>query len=555
MGNKRSGKTDSFIMQAGILAAAGIIVRIIGILYRSPLAAVIGDEGNGYYGYAYNIYTNILLVSSYSIPSAISKVMASKLAYRQYRNAQRMFRCALVYVIVIGGAASLFAYFAAPVLVVGNAVGVLRIFAPTIFLSGLLGVLRGYFQAHKSMVQTSVSQILEQILNATVSIGAAYLFVRSAGVKAAAAGLGSTQTATSKAIAGACGSALGTGCGVVIALLFMLWIYMINRPCIRRQLQHDRTEETDSDRQIYRDIFFIVTPFILSTFIYNCSTAVNQTVYTNIMLGVKKVRQEDAATLYGIFSGKAIVLRNIPVALASAMSAAIIPNIASAWAVRDKKDACGKVTKAIKATMIVAIPCMTGLTVLARPVVMLLFPQKASVTMASELLMALAPTVIFYCVSTITNGVLQSIGHVNKPVIHAAVALAVQFAVLELLLRLTELNLFALVAADIVYSLLMCIMNGLAVRKYMGYRQEFMNTYIKPLLCSLVMGGAAYVVYTNLYRIIHSNAAALLAAIAAAVVVYFYVVLVTGVLTEDEMRGLPKGTSLIRIARKMKLFH
>jgi stage V sporulation protein B len=198
---------------------------------------------------------------------------------------------------------------------------------------------------------------------------------------------------------------------------------------------------------------------------------------------------------------------------------------------------------------------MTGLTVLARPVVMLLFPQKASVTMASELLMALAPTVIFYCVSTITNGVLQSIGHVNKPVIHAAVALAVQFAVLELLLRLTELNLFALVAADIVYSLLMCIMNGLAVRKYMGYRQEFMNTYIKPLLCSLVMGGAAYVVYTNLYRIIHSNAAALLAAIAAAVVVYFYVVLVTGVLTEDEMRGLPKGTSLIRIARKMKLFH
>ncbi len=552
MGNNRSGKNNSFIMQAGILAAAGIIVRIIGILYRSPLAAVIGDEGNGYYGYAYNIYTNILLVSSYSIPSAISKVMASKLAYREYRNAQRMFRCALIYVIVIGGAASLFAYFAAPVLVVGNAVGVLRIFAPTIFLSGLLGVLRGYFQAHKSMVQTSISQILEQILNAAVSIGAAYLFVRTAGVKAAAAGLGSAETATSKAVAGASGSALGTGCGVVIALLFMLWVYMINRHHVRRQLRLDKTEVTETDSQIFKEIFFIVTPFILSTFIYNCSTAVNQTVYTNVMLGVKKMKQEDAATLYGIFSGKAIVLRNIPVALASAMSAAIIPNVASAWVVKDKADARGKVTKAIKATMIVAIPCMTGLTVLARPVVTLLFPQKSSIQMASELLMVLAPTVIFYCVSTITNGVLQSIGHVNKPVIHAAVALGIQFAVLELLLRFTDMNLFALVIADLVYSLLMCIMNGAAVRKNMGYHQEIMNTYVKPLLCSLVMGGSAYVVYTNLYRLIHSNAVSLLAAIIIAMFVYFYVVLVTGVLTENEMKGLPKGASLLRLAKKLK---
>ena len=54
-------------MQAGILAVAGIVVRIIGLLYRAPLTAVIGDEGNGYYSFAYNIYTNILLISSYSI--------------------------------------------------------------------------------------------------------------------------------------------------------------------------------------------------------------------------------------------------------------------------------------------------------------------------------------------------------------------------------------------------------------------------------------------------------------------------------------------------------
>ena len=76
-----------FVMQAGILALAGIIVRIIGLLYKSPLNSIIGDLGAGYYSTAYNIYTIILLISSYSIPSAIAKVISQKLALKQYKNA------------------------------------------------------------------------------------------------------------------------------------------------------------------------------------------------------------------------------------------------------------------------------------------------------------------------------------------------------------------------------------------------------------------------------------------------------------------------------------
>ncbi len=164
-------KRDGFIMQAGILAAAGIIVRIIGLLYNSPMTAILGDEGIGYYNTAYNAYTIVLLISSYSIPSAISKVIAQKLAVKEYRNAHRIFQCAFIYVLVVGGIASLFVFFGAGLLVkIDYAIPALRVLAPTIFLSGILGVLRGYFQAHRSMVQTSVSQILEQILNAAGSI-------------------------------------------------------------------------------------------------------------------------------------------------------------------------------------------------------------------------------------------------------------------------------------------------------------------------------------------------------------------------------------------------
>ena len=65
-------------MQAGILAAAGIISRMIGLLYKSPLMNIIGETGMGYYSAAYNYYTIVLLIASYSIPSAISNVFGQK---------------------------------------------------------------------------------------------------------------------------------------------------------------------------------------------------------------------------------------------------------------------------------------------------------------------------------------------------------------------------------------------------------------------------------------------------------------------------------------------
>ena len=110
-------KKDGLIMQAGILAVAGIIVRIIGLLYNTPLTNIIGDEGFGYYSNAYTAYSIVLLISSYSIPSAVSKVIAQKLAKREYRNAHRIFQCALIYVLVVGGIASLFVFFFASYMV------------------------------------------------------------------------------------------------------------------------------------------------------------------------------------------------------------------------------------------------------------------------------------------------------------------------------------------------------------------------------------------------------------------------------------------------------
>lgn len=536
-------KGNGFVAQAGILAAAGIICKIIGILYRSPLAHVIGDEGNGYYSSAYEIYTIILLVSSYSIPSAISKVIAQRLAMHEYKNAQRIFRCALIYVVVVGGAASLLTFFGAGVLVGDNSVPVLRIFAPTIFFSGLLGVLRGYCQAHGTMLPTSFSQILEQILNAVVSILAAFLLMK------AVAGLDDTT----RAVYGAAGSAIGTGSGVVIALVFMMFVMLLNRKFINGQIRKDRKSRLLSDGEVYRIIITMVTPIILSTFIYNCNTSLNQTIYTRIMEHVKGMSEAEAYTLYGLLSGKAKQIVNIPIALASAMSTAIIPGVAKSYTRRDIRETNRKIGTAIKTTMLISIPSAMGLVVLGKPVVLLLYPQKASVDTVSGLLAGLAVSVVFYGLSTISNGVLQGIGRVNLPVINAAVALVVQTAVLVPLLLYTNLGLYAMVAATVLYSLLMCILNGYSVRRELGYRQEIIRTWCIPFWASVIMGGAAFGTYYGLYRLVPVNVVCLAAALAVAVPVYFILVIKMGAVDEGELRAFPKGALLVRTARKCRL--
>ena len=321
----RKERTNDFIVQAGILAAAGIISRIIGLLYRSPLYNIVGALGMGYYNSAYNYYTIILMVSSYSIPSAMSKVIAQKLAVKEYRNAHRMFRCALCYVLVVGGIASLLLFFGAGWFVAGEAVPVLRTFAPTIFVYGILGVLRGYFQAHKSMVQTSISQILEQIANAVVSIGAATILIRSVmGSLEVPADLDSQVV---RATNGAIGSALGTGAGVLVALLFMLAVFALNRQIIGRRMKKDRHGE-DSYGEIFRTIILVVTPFILSTAVYNLSGTVNNTVYTKLLPEIRKLDTVGIYTRWGVFSGQALTISNIPIAFASAMAAAVLPSVA-----------------------------------------------------------------------------------------------------------------------------------------------------------------------------------------------------------------------------------
>ena len=548
---KNSG--NGFLAQAGILAVAGIISRIIGLLYRSPLAGVIGDLGLGYYGAAYTYYTIVLLVSSYSIPSAISKVIAQKLALQEYRNAHRLFYGAFGYVLVIGGIGSLFLFFGAGLFVEPAAIPVLRLFAPTVFVYGILGVLRGYFQAHRSMVQTSVSQVLEQIANAIVSVGAAYLLIK---IMCGTMEIPTQESAQiTRAVYGAMGSAMGTGCGVLVALVFMVGAYLKHRKDILQKIAQDTHEEVDSVLGIIKTITFIVTPFILSTAIYNLSASVNTKIYTDIYPSMRALRSVDITSRWGVFSGKALTISNIPIAFASAMAAAMIPSVAQLIAAKEMDTAKEKIGLAVRATMLISIPCAVGIFVLAAPITLLLFPDTSAqmLPLAQRTLMALSISVIFYALSTLNSSILQGLGKVNTPIVNAAIALALQTITAVLLLFFTNLDLYSIAIANTVYAALMAVLNQLATRRAIGYEQEKKRTFVIPLCASCGMALVAWGIYRGGMLLGWAARSAVIPAVLVAIPVYALLLLAFKGISKEELLAMPKGALLVRILSKFHL--
>ena len=146
---RKQSNNSSFLVQGSILAVASIVSRIIGLLYRSPLTAILGDLGNDYYSTAFEIYSLLLLISSMSLPLAVSKMVSARMSQGRVRDAYRVFRAAIGFAVCSGLAAALivffFADYFAAFLKTPFCVFALRVLAPTLFIVAILGVVRGFF--------------------------------------------------------------------------------------------------------------------------------------------------------------------------------------------------------------------------------------------------------------------------------------------------------------------------------------------------------------------------------------------------------------------------
>ena len=533
---------NTLVKNATFLMVAALISKIIGMLYKSPLTTLIGRESFACFQFAQNAYFILLMIASFSIPQAVSKIMSERIAFKRYRDAQRVFKGALLYAVIAGGIAALVCIFGASILVpdnMANARLALQMLAPTIFVSGILGVFRGYFQAYRNMLPTSISQILEQIAVATVALLASGFMVHHF----ANAGEDTLQRWS------AAGATMGTGAGVCTAFLFMLFVYRVNHKTIAKKIKNDRVSVNESYRSIMKIILLIAAPIILSAFIYNINGYINGVMYTSILgwKGVPNSLVKQNYAEYGFF----MTLINIPLTLASTAPTSMMPEVSAQYAIGDLEETKRKIDQATWIAMLISIPASVGLAVLAQPVTRLIFPSTEGV--AGQLMVIGVITVILNSTSNISNGVLQAIGKANIPMINAAISLGVDIVFLALVLVFTNMGIYAVVLAMVVYALVMCVLNDRALKKYLGYKNPWRSAYFVPILASIPMGIVAVVVYKLVYVVIGSNFISLIPSIALAMVVYFVGYLVVAKPKKEDLAALPGGTRLAQAAQKLKI--
>lgn len=540
-------KKSNFIVQGSILALAGILSRVIGIARRFPMEHIIGDMGNGYYSAAYELYSIMLVISCYSLPLAVSKVVSSKIIRRQYKSAERVFQCAMIFAVCSGGLLFLFCeifsdFLASNVLLEPMSAPALKILGPALLIVAVMGVFRGYFQGLGNMMPTAVSQILEQIFVLIGSIGGAY-FLFGYGEKVGAL-LHNENYAPAY---GAAGASLGPVMGAFVGLLFLMFMFYLYKVKIKPTKKPNAVEKTDSYKQLFRLMLITILPVLLSSTVYNISNILDIRIYNYVM--IQKGLEDVKAYNWGVYSGKYKVMITVPIALANAMCSSIVPVLTGLMVREEFRQAKAKVSQAIRFTMIVAIPSSVGLAVLARPIISMLF--KGEIDMAVNLLHIGSVSVIFYSLSTLTNGILQGINKMNIPVRNSAIALVIHLVFLYITLQL-DWGINTVVYSNILFAVVVCVLNAGAISKYLKYRQEYVRTFAIPLIASIIMG-VVLILINQIFSKFLGNAIIVFLGIIIGVTVYFVALISLKGINENDLKNMPGGRTILTVAKKFKL--
>lgn len=541
---------SNFVLQGMILASASILVRIIGLVYRIPLTNILGNDGNAFYSNAFEVYNIALLLSSYSIPLAVSKIVSVRMKKNEPGNAYKVLKTAIIFAAAIGLVVSLFVFFGAEFLATNimkmpMSMYALKVLAPCLFVVAILGVIRGYFQGLGTTVPTAISQVLEQILNAVVSVVAASHLYKI-GLELITVQGGDELLPSAY---GASGGTMGTVAGATMALFFVIIVLVKHCQKNMKTFNSNHTYKEESVKEILPVLIATIIPVVMSSAISNINTILDQGIYNNIMAS-QGYTQGEYANLWGIFSGKYKVLMNVPLGVSSALAAAFIPSITAAVYTRNKRDINNKITIAMKCSMLIAIPSFVAYLIFGGEVLYLLFSDDTVEARRIMRIGCIGLTSI--CLSTITSAVLQGFNKMMIPVKNALKALIVHMTSLLFMLAIFRWNIYAVVIADVIFATTLCALNVREMKKIAKYKLRWGQVFILPFIASFGMGGVSSIFFV-LAKLVMERKIAFLATILVAISVYIVLLFRLKIISEHDLELIPGGSRLKKFLKRIKL--
>ncbi len=543
----------TFLKGAAILGIAGLVVQIMGAVFRIPLGNIIGDDGMGYYQTAYPIYVFLLVFSTNGAPAAISKMTSERIALGRYSEAYRVFKCSFILMFVLGIVAFAAVFFGAGMIVgaVSNpgAYLAMRAIAPALLIVPLMAVYRGYFQGMQDMGPTAVSQLAEQAVRVAAGLTLSVVLLKN-GLETAAAG-----------------ATAGTSIGPVIGLVVLFIIYARRKKQIFAQIEEEKTAlpvmdggsvekgsvfEKEKASDILKTLAYIGIPITIGVSIMPIMNL------GDLLLVMRRLQdtgcsEQQANALYGQLTGMALPVVNIPMALALSMALAMVPAIAAAKSTGDNEFLGTNIRLGMRTSMIIGVPCSFGLMSLAEPIMTLLYPfEEESAVSSAQCLFIVSIGVIFLCIAQTMAGVLQGIGKPGTAVYGLIAGFAVKCAGNYVLTAIPALNINGAAWASVLGFVTIGLFNLFAVKKLTGVTYDLKLSVVKPLVC----GGIMYAVVVLVYKVCSmafGNSISTIIAIGAGACVYGIALLKLHAIEPHEIEVLPKGKKLAALLKKLRL--
>ena len=591
----RDQKQNTFFGGAAILAVGILVVKLIGMFYKIPLVNIIGAQGNSDFSNAYNIYAVLLTISTAGLPVAVSKLVSEANALNRQNQVRSIFRTSMVLFLALGLLSFLLMYFRADWLAEmmhdTKAAAGIKALAPAVVCVGCLAAFRGYTQGHQDMVPTSVSQIIEAMCKLVVGLALAWWLIKAGQPDYIAAA----------------GAITGVTVGTVVALAYMLIRYTLRRS--REQSRAD--DRPDSMGGIMADILRIAVPITLSASMVGIVTVIDSSLVqgqlqrallekpacwelyrefidfaplqaaldswkaalpegqgATIALLTQQAEQGAAGaqqlrellesvsrTLYGNYSG-ALNIYNLPTSLMAAITASVIPAVSGALARRDRRGA-GKITgSALRITALLAFPMGVGLFVMGTPIMQLLYPAL-SAQLAGPLLSTLGLATVFVCMMLVCNSVLQAHSFVNLPVLVMLLGGGLKIVTNYHVVVQPGIGIYGAPMGNILCFGLCLALDLVVIARVIPKRPAYLPIFVKPLLASLAMGGAAWAVNGLLTRLLSHGgelsrmgcALTVFLSIGVAMVVYMVLVVALRIISRDDLALMPKGDKIARLLR------
>ena len=474
-------KQRSLIGGISLLGLAGIICKVVGVLYRIPLAGSIGPAGMGIYQQVYPSYNLMLTIASAGIPVAISRTVAACLARNDVRNARRVFRASAIMLTLLGLVMSgiMLAFsqqFANAAGTPESALSFMSI-APSLFLVCAMSAFRGEMQGRRRMAPTAISQLIEQVGKVFIALPlASYLYTTG-------------ETFMDCCARGAAGALIGTSCAEACAMLFMMACHFLSGKELAAIPQNEEIP-AESYKAICRNIIVIAIPISIGACIVPLANAIDSYMLVNIMKGY--MPDSDALIRYGVYSGLVLPLINVPTALAMAMSINLVPAIATGVAINDREHVRRESATGLRFASLIGLPCSVGMSMLAEPILCVLYLRSGRYTpeqlhLGGELLTFSALTIILFTQVQATSGILQGLRKQRIPMYTLLIGVVMKIALNYTLVRIPNFDIHGAPLASLLCYTVSMLPNLYYVSKYSGLKLSPGELLFRPGLATAAM--------------------------------------------------------------------